>query len=652
MDMDEWTPGEAIVKLASRLYYELPADDNLLFSPASIMFCMGMVTAGSDGETKKELDRALIRCESGNLTTHGPLGDLLRNISDSRSDSLDVSIANALWPQEGYPINPSYLQTMEHLYKAGCLPVNYQDPKGACALINRWVSGNTKGKISEILTPDDIDGTTKMVLTNAVYFKGTWAKTFSKKRTSEGMFLADVDASRRTKAQMMHQTAKFMYTEDESSQTLSLDYKGGEFCMDIFLPKEKNGIRNLDLAIDRLQSLTEREVKVHLPRFKFESSFSLKESLESLGVHNAFGMSADFSKMEDSKELFLSDVVHKACIEVNEEGAEAAAASAAMMLTKGANSRPEIFVFKADHPFAFQIRHKESGAILFTGRVCDVGGKNDGTNLGPDALDANSYMKMRQDGDPPPTNVRTPPKVIKRSTKPTKDLPPLESLRSPGAIEREAVANSVKELAAASPLANEISNQLALMNNYEAADNEIEKIQAELGGVLKEKSRDFNAIMADRRQGMAMASSSLPLKVLERAAFANLKLMASEELLERLILSAVEAWERSRFERVEDQAAPILEKMARLNTRLLQLEASRDEWGRQIEAAPAISSTEDEELRREAVNLGAGGTDGEGGLLENVQEDVEAEEPQSDPDGPLEINLDSSSSSEDDLSGV
>jgi serpin B len=261
---------------------------------------------------------------------------------------------------------------MEKYYKGGFNEVDYiADPEGARIKINDWVSRETKEKIKDILNPGDITRLTRLVLTNAIYFKGKWQTEFNKNLTNDEYFY--LINGQKTKVKMMYQKNTFNYYENNDLQLLEIPYKGNKISMVIILPKVGK-FKTVENIMDEkklqewLKNAMGTEVKAYIPRFKFTQSFDLSKNLSDMGMEDAFSAAADFSGINGKKNLYISEVIHKAFVEVNEEGTEAAAATAVVLDTK---TLIEELVFKADHPFIFLIRDKETGSILFMGRVMD-----------------------------------------------------------------------------------------------------------------------------------------------------------------------------------------------------------------------------------------------------------------------------------------
>lgn len=356
------------------LYEKLKeVEGNLFFSPYSISTALAMTYAGARGNTEKQMGTALhftldqkqfhpaFACLEAQLKAVQEKGDI------------EVNIANALWAQEDYVFLKEFLDLIHSNYGT---VLNHVDFEMACEearkKINAWVEQKTKDKIKDLIKPGVLNSLTRLVLTNAIYFKGRWESQFKKSRTKESPFWLSIDKS--VEVPMMTQKRQFKYMESESVQILELPYVGDDLAMIVLLPRKIDGLAQLeaDLSVENLNMwidhLRKKEVSVFLPKFKMTSQFRLSETLASMGMPDAFGGNADFSGIDGTKDLFISAVIHKAFVDVNEEGTEAAAATAAVISLTSAPSTPPP-TFRADHPFVFLIRDNRSGSILFVGRI-------------------------------------------------------------------------------------------------------------------------------------------------------------------------------------------------------------------------------------------------------------------------------------------
>ena len=360
------------------LYAQLKsARGNLFFSPYSISTCLAMTYAGARGDTAKQMSRVL-HLDQDQAKVHASFSKLQRQLSEaSNQKGIELSIANSLWAQKGHSFLPAFLETAKGDYQANVNQADFIiEAEAARGEINRWVAQETKDKIKDILPPGSLTDQTRLVLVNAIYFKGVWAKPYDKAETASQPF--HLSTSRRTDVPLMHHFDHVRYMEDTGFQAVELPYKSGELSMVILLPHQADACGNLEerlspaLLARSLDRMKQQKVEVFLPRFKLESSFDLIQPLTSMGMPDAFGPKSDFSGMDGIKFLYISGVFHKAWGEVNEEGTEAAAAT--VVAVRGlavAKPPPPPPVFRADHPFVFFIRDTRSGSILFLGRLAD-----------------------------------------------------------------------------------------------------------------------------------------------------------------------------------------------------------------------------------------------------------------------------------------
>jgi serpin B len=352
-------------------------EGNVFFSPYSISAALAMTFAGARGETADQMAKVL-RFREDWRSDPGAVHDLyalLARSLDGQGKPYELAVANRLWGQKGFGFLPEFLGLLQRKYGAGLEEVDFvTNTEGARQTINNWVESKTAQKVKDLLSPGVLDPrTTVLVLTNAIYFKGAWLYPFDKQRTADGDFF--VSADRKVAVPMMRQTRRFRHADAGDLQVLEMDYKGDALSMVVLLPKKADGLAPLEQSLaqgkldDLLPGLKEAEVAVLLPRFKMEWKAELQEPLGKMGMPLAFTGNADFSGMTGRKgDICISKVIHKAFVDVNEEGTEAAAATAVIM-ARGMPAKP--VVFRADHPFIFLIRDKASGCILFLGRVAN-----------------------------------------------------------------------------------------------------------------------------------------------------------------------------------------------------------------------------------------------------------------------------------------
>lgn len=352
-------------------------DGNLFFSPLSIATVFAMVYGGARGNTAQQIE-AVFRFPKTGRALHEGMAVLVDSIEAAgKTGNVKLRTANGLWPQEGYPFLEEYLSLARKQYRARISPVDFRkDGERARLTINGWVEEKTEQKIVNLIKPGMIDPLTRMVLVNAIYFKGDWQAKFDSKNTKEAPFFSlsgDV-----VNVPLMMNTQRYGYAELPDVQILDVPYAGDEISMVVVLPRKVRGLPDVERNLtsgrleEWLKAITSREVIAYLPRFKATSDFRLDKVLVSMGMVDAFSPDrADFSGMDGKKgNLFIGVAVHKAYVDVNEEGTEAAAATAAGIRTTAMPAPPP--VFRADHPFLFLIRHKPTGTILFMGRLVDA----------------------------------------------------------------------------------------------------------------------------------------------------------------------------------------------------------------------------------------------------------------------------------------
>jgi serpin B len=358
------------------LYAQLRAQPgNLFFSPASISTAFGMAYAGARGETASQI-ASVFHFTLSPEQLHPAMGKLLAAMNP-KSASYQLNVADALWAQRGQSFLPEYLKVVQSSYGAGFQPIDFRaGPDAARATINHWIEKQTNNKIQDLLAPGAVTPTTRLVITNAIYFKGDWLDAFDKKATEDADF--HLSASQTVKAPLMHETGGFAYFDGGAFQALELAYKGGALAMVVLLPKDVDGLPALEqsLTAAALSEWTGKlapvdKVVVTLPRFAMTRAFELNDALAAMGMAQAFTGAADFSGMTGRRDFTISAAIHKAFIDVNETGTEAAAATSIVMRATAMRYEPPPVVFRADHPFLFLIRDTRSGAILFLGRVAD-----------------------------------------------------------------------------------------------------------------------------------------------------------------------------------------------------------------------------------------------------------------------------------------
>jgi serpin B len=368
-------------QFAFDLYGQLQSQPgNLFYSPYSISSALAMTYAGAEGGTAEEM-AATLRFLLDQENLHPAFNaldqklDLLAELEvpKDQGDPFQLNIANAIWGQQDFHFEDDFLDLLAENYGAGLRLLDYiSQPEESRLAINQWVSDETKEKIQDLIPQGGITNDTRMVLSNAIYFKATWLEEFNKELTEEGIFYGL--GGEEILAQMMRtgQDASFRYLKEDGYQAVELPYIGSQVSMLVLVPdqgrfeefEDQFSIEELNRTLD---GLSYSPVELTFPRFEFETEISLASTLSAMGMPTALSEAADFSGMTGAKDLFISDVFHKAFVSVDEEGTEAAAATAVVMsLTSMPESPIELTV---DRPFLFLIREHETGTVLFMGRV-------------------------------------------------------------------------------------------------------------------------------------------------------------------------------------------------------------------------------------------------------------------------------------------
>ena len=385
-------PEEDVARLSANnnafafdLYHALTAgaDSNLFYSPYSISSALAMTYAGARGDTEAQMAgplRFLIPQDSLHPAFNALHHQLTRRPDTGASrDNFTLNIANAVWGQHDHPFAENFSRTLSDNYGAGIRTADFKaDPEASRNTINDWVADSTEGRITGLIPEGIINSLTRMVLTNAIYFKAAWLTQFLPADTRNEPFTL-LDGSV-IQVSTMSTEEQFAYARGEGYQAVDLPYAGNAATLTILLP-DQGRFREFEDGLDQetaariIQEMEFRQLLLKLPRFRFESRFMLSETLRSMGMTEPFDPgSADFSGMDgrsckagDQECLFIREAVHKAHVSVDEQGTEAAAATAVMMTTESMKPEPiDLFV---DRPFIFLIRHHDTGAILFMGRV-------------------------------------------------------------------------------------------------------------------------------------------------------------------------------------------------------------------------------------------------------------------------------------------
>ncbi len=359
--------------------------ENLFFSPFSVRAALGMTQAGARGQTAAEM-RETLRISSSDEVLHVAFAEIIERLKAAGGGQYELSVANSLWCQDGVPLQPDFLNLIARHYRGGMNVVDFRrGAEAARVRINHWVEDETRQRIQDLIPSGGLDAETCLVLANAVYFKGQWVLQFDRTDTRDEPF--HVEGGGTVQVPLMYQHETVRYLKAAGYQAVDLAYRGGDLSMLVLLPDRKEGLWDLEKRVSArvldecVTQMVTRGVELFLPRFTLTwGTVDLGAQLTALGMPLAFTrFHADFSGINGrepphEESLFLSAAFHKAFVETNEEGTEAAAATALETLCTAsfqAPRPPAVPVFRADHPFLFAIRDRKSGTILFLGRMAD-----------------------------------------------------------------------------------------------------------------------------------------------------------------------------------------------------------------------------------------------------------------------------------------
>ena len=361
---------------ALSLYRSLADADpgNLFFSPLGIATAFGPVTAGAAGETRLAIARTLHYPVAG-AGLHPALGALSRALT-REGDAATLVIANAMWVKRGFALNPAFEHVVRTDYGALVEPLDFaRNPGAAASRINAWVGDRTRGRIPQLVDASSLDADTRLVVTNAVYFLADWQAQFRRGETAPAPFTLGDGTS--IQVPTMHQVRPFRHHDGGRFSAVDLPYRDPRLVMTVLLPKSADGLPDLersltpamlDSTLQALDSAEPVQLDLKLPKLELRTSYELTLVLERLGMAVAFSNSADFGNITSEESLKIDSVVHKTFLRVDEKGTEAAAATAVEIVATSAPVPPRLR-FHADHPFLFMLRDRETGAILFLGRI-------------------------------------------------------------------------------------------------------------------------------------------------------------------------------------------------------------------------------------------------------------------------------------------
>jgi serpin B len=373
----QW-PAELVAgnnRFALDLYQKLNSkpDEPLFFSPYSISTALAMTYAGARGDTATEMAKTLhFTLPDDQLQT--AYGSAMKQLTAAAPDQgYQFRIANRLLGQQGFQFLDPFLKITRDDYGAELSQVDFvHEAEPARVTINAWVEQQTNDKIKDLIPAGALNADTRLVLANAIYFKGDWQTPFDKQETQKAAF--HLTADKTADVDMMYQQKHFRFARIDDALLLEMPYKSGDLSMVVLLPTKVDGLPSLEKSLTAenydkwLAALRSRDVRVWFPKFNATQQIGLASPLSAMGMPLAFSSNADFSGMDGKRDLFISAVIHKAFVDVDEKGTEAAAATGIVMSATAIARPVEPEEFKADHPFVFLLRDTRSGIILFMGR--------------------------------------------------------------------------------------------------------------------------------------------------------------------------------------------------------------------------------------------------------------------------------------------
>jgi len=369
---------EALADFAVNLYKNISAKDqekNQIISPVSIALALAMLENGADGQTREEIQRALIERTGSSddvLKTYRALEQQLR-IDDQKTK---LNIANALFQDKDLKLKEDYVSSTKECLQTEVEQADFKNQlEQTRQKVNQWVSQKTSQKIRELFKKGSLNQQDRMVLANAVYFKSSWKQAFNKAQTKQQTFYKNGRDQDKQQVQFMHESSSHRHHESNDLAALELPYEHQDLAMVVVLPKQRDGMRQLEQRLTGkelrqiISQMQQRQVQVQLPKFAIRSQVDLKQTLSKMGLESIFSNSANFDRMSEQR-VKIDNAIHEAYITVDEQGTEAAAATGFSVNTLAMAEPTTSFV--ADHPFLYAVVHKQTGAIVFLGKVNSI----------------------------------------------------------------------------------------------------------------------------------------------------------------------------------------------------------------------------------------------------------------------------------------
>jgi serpin B len=370
---------EALADFAVNLFKKVTSQDenkNQAISPVSVALSLALLENGADGKTRHDIKQVLLKQQA--LSTDAlAVYSALQEKLQIDSDQIKLHIANGLFQDKQFKLKDQFLQAVRDCFKGEVEQVDFQNQlEQTRQQVNRFVAEKTNQKIAELFKKQDLTKDDRVVLANAVYFKASWKTSFNKQQTKQDTFYRNGQEEDKQSVEFMQQSVELRHSESKDLDTLELQYSHPDFAMYVVLPKARDGLRDLEKRLtgkqlrDIISNLKQKQVKVQLPKFNVRATVDLKNVLSKMHLESLFSDSANFGRLGEGH-LKVDSAVHEAFVTVDENGTEGAAATGVAVQTKAAPPRQET-TFKADHPFLFAVVHKQSGAIVFLGKVNSV----------------------------------------------------------------------------------------------------------------------------------------------------------------------------------------------------------------------------------------------------------------------------------------
>lgn len=372
----EYTYSKSVNQFAFDLFEKVSKDNkNIIFSPFSISSALSMTYSGAKFKTRLDMAKVLYFPEAGALVSTA-YAEYNRNLGATFiTDNINLKIANSIWGEKSYPFKQKYLATLEDDFDAPLHQVSFiNNAQESRKKMNQWVEEKTENKIKNLIPEKAISENTRLVLTNAIYFYGAWAKAFKGAATKKDNF--NISEKEQIKVDFLNTATKLFYFENELFKVVEIPYKGKAASLIVLMPKNIGGFENLTKTLDYEtyikwnKEMKEAMVQLSIPKFNIESEFEMSKVLSEMGMKVAFTNTANFTGMSKKNDLKIDKVIHKAKIGIDEKGTEAAAATAVVMVRKTSiSNKLKLVEFKADRPFIFLLKENKNNSILFMGKV-------------------------------------------------------------------------------------------------------------------------------------------------------------------------------------------------------------------------------------------------------------------------------------------